>query len=404
MDMKKQQREQIYQSLLADDAFFQWLLCPDRELDEYWKKIMLENPDKNEAVNDLKTILKGMKVVEKGMSEEEKKELWRKIEKASCPKKRSFRLLPFLRYSAIFLIVLTTSVYVYMNHKQKQDKPVDYQSFIPDSSAAGIQSGKVLIVLPNKEIIEMEESDVELMHDAEGKMSINSKVIEREKTTEKTENEFNQLYVPYGKMTSIVMSDGTKVWVNSGTRVVYPPVFAGNKREIYVEGEIYLEVARNEKSPFIVKTDRMEISVLGTSFNVSAYKTDEKQSVVLVNGSVSIKEDKEKTATTIKPNQKYTFEKSTNISNVQEVDIFDYICWKYGFLSFKKEKLSAVLKKVERYYNVRIDYNASEIDRTTLSGKLDLKEDISETFRIISITAPIEYDMRNEVIKINVKH
>ena len=61
--MKKQQRKQIYQSLLADDAFFQWLLCPNRELDEYWKKIMLENPDKNEAVNDLKTILKGMKVV-----------------------------------------------------------------------------------------------------------------------------------------------------------------------------------------------------------------------------------------------------------------------------------------------------------------------------------------------------
>ncbi|GHV31877.1 iron dicitrate transporter FecR [Bacteroidia bacterium] len=403
MDMKKQQREQIYQSLLADDAFFQWLLCPNSELDEYWKKIMLENPDKNEAVNDLKTILKGMKVVEKGMSEEEKKELWRKIENASRPKKRSFRLLPFLRYAAIFLIALTTSVYVYMNHKQRQDKLIDYQSFMPDSSTAEIQSGKVLIVLTNKEIIEMEASDVGLMHDAEGKMSINSKVIEEGKTADKTENEFNQLYVPYGKTTSIVMSDGTKVWVNSGTRVVYPPVFAGNKREIYVEGEIYLEVARNEKSPFIVKTDRMEISVLGTSFNVSAYKTDEKQSVVLANGSVSIKENKEKTETTIKPNQKYTFEKSTNISNVQEVDIFDYICWKYGFLSFKKEKLSAVLKRVERYYNVRIDYNAPEIDRTTLSGKLDLKEDISETFRIISITAPIEYDMRNEVIKINVK-
>ncbi|MDR0835964.1 MAG: FecR family protein [Tannerella sp.] len=401
--MNKQQREQIYQSLLADDAFFQWLLCPTKELDEYWKQIMQENSEKKEAVNDLKTILKGMKVVEKGMSEEVKKELWRKIEIASSRRKRSFRLLPFLRYAAVFLIVLATSVFVYMN-RQQQDKPIDYQSFISDSSAAGgTQSGKVLIVMADNKKIEVEESDVELIHDAEGKMSVNSKVIETEKSAEKTENELNQLYVPYGKTTNIVMSDGTKVWVNSGSRVVYPPVFAGNKREIYVEGEIYLEVAGNEKTPFIVKTDRMEMTVLGTSFNVSAYKNDEKQSVVLVTGSVSVKGNNEKTAKTIQPNQKYTIEKNTNTSDIQSVDVFDYICWKYGFLSFKKERLSAVLKKVERYYNVRIDYEASEIDRTTLSGKLDLKEKISETFRIISITAPIEYDIRNEVIKIKVK-
>jgi ferric-dicitrate binding protein FerR (iron transport regulator) len=401
--MNKQQREQIYHSLLADDVFFQWLLRPTKELDEYWNRIMQENPDKNEAVNDLRTILKGMRVVEKGMPEDVKKELWRKIEMASFQKKRSFHLLQILRYAAVFLVILATSVYVFMNQKQMPDNPIDYQSFIPDSSATGTQSGNVLIVLVDNQKIEVEESNVELMHDAEGKMSVNSKVVETEKSADKKENEFNQLYVPYGKTTNIVMSDGTKVWVNSGSRVVYPPVFAGNKREIYVEGEILLEVARNENSPFIVKTDQIEMTVLGTSFNVSAYKNDEKQSVVLVTGSVSVKGNTEKTAKTIQPNQKYTFEKNTNLSDVREVDVFDYIGWKYGFLSFKKEKLSAVLKKVERYYNVRMDYDASEIDRTTLSGKLDLKEDISETFRIISITAPIEYDIRDEVIKINVK-
>ncbi|MDR0836088.1 MAG: FecR family protein [Tannerella sp.] len=420
--MDKQQHKRIYHGLLSDDAFFQWLLCPTEELDVYWNRIMLENPEKNEAVNELRTILKGMKIVEKGMSEEVKKELWRKIERASSREKKPFRLLPFLRYAAVFLVVLATSVYVYMNQKQIPDESIDYQSFAPDSSTVG-KTGNVLILFADNKRIEVEESNVELMHDAEGKMSINSKVIETEKADDKTadktadkkgdkkgdkkadkkEIELNQLYVPYGKTSNIVMSDGTKVWVNSGSRLVYPPVFAGNKREIYVEGEIFLEVTRNEKSPFIVKTNRMEISVSGTSFNVSAYKNDEKQSVVLATGAVSVKENKEKTVTTLHPNQKYTFEKSTNTFKIQEVDVFDYICWKYGFLSFKKEKLSIVLKKVERYYNVRMDYDVLAIDRTTLSGKLDLKEDISETFRILSITAPIEYKIQSEGIKINVK-
>jgi ferric-dicitrate binding protein FerR (iron transport regulator) len=403
MEMNKREHKPIYQRLLADDAFLLWLLFPTKELDEYWNRIMQENTENKEAVNELKTLLKGMKVVEKGMPAEVKKELWLKIEMASSRKKRSFRLSPFLRYAAVFLLALATSVFVYMNRQHTPDKPIDYQSFLADSSAVGIQSGNVLIVLADNQKIEVEETTVELMHDAEGKMSVNSKVIETEQPAEKAETELNQLYVPYGRMTHIVMSDGTKIWVNSGSRVIYPPVFAENKREIYVEGEVYLEVVRNEKSPFIVKTEMMETTVLGTSFNVSAYKNDENQSVVLVAGSVSVKGDKEKTAKTIQPSQKYVLEKNTHISDIQTVDVFDHICWKFGFLSFQKEKLSDVLKKLERFYNVRIDYEAPANDHTTLSGKLDLKENISETLQILSITSPIEYEIQSDCIKMIVK-
>jgi hypothetical protein len=401
--MDHSKRIQLYNSLLNDDAFLRWLLHPTGELDDYWNQIMQESPEKKEAINELKTIIKGMKIVEEDCLRKSKKRYGIKLKRPPTGKEKHSVCRPSFAMPLFSASHWATGAYFYMARTHVSDTSIDYQSLASDTSAINGTSGNVLIVLANQEKIEMQETNMELVHDAEGHISVNSKVIENDKSADKPEDNLNQLFVPYGKTTGIVMSDGSRVWVNSGSHVIYPSVFTAGKREIYVEGEVYLEVARDEKSPFIVKTDLLDIHVLGTSFNVSAYKNDKNQSVVLATGSVSIKGNHEKTVKTIKPNQKYTFEKNTNHSGIQEVDIFDYISWKYGFLSFKKEKLSDVLKKIERYYNVRIDYNASEIDRTSVSGKLDLKGDIQETFRIISITAPIEYNIQEKEIKINVK-
>ena len=99
---------------------------------------------------------------------------------------------------------------------------------------------------------------------------------------------FNQIIVPPGKRTNVVFADGTKICVNAGTRVVYPEVFLDDSREIYVEGEIYLEVFRDESRPFIVRTEKMNVRVLGTTFNISAYKNQTESSVVLVEGKVEV--------------------------------------------------------------------------------------------------------------------
>ena len=97
------------------------------------------------------------------------------------------------------------------------------------------------------------------------------------------------MIIPKGKRTRLTLADGTHLWANSGTRVVYPSHFEKNHREIYVEGEVYLDVFRNEDAPFIVRTKDFQIQVLGTSFNVSAYPSEGVSSVVLVEGSVNVK-------------------------------------------------------------------------------------------------------------------
>ncbi len=101
-------------------------------------------------------------------------------------------------------------------------------------------------------------------------MTVNSEQLQESVTDE--EHSFNQLIVPNGKRSTLALEDGTKMWINAGSRVIYPNKFKKNKREIYVDGEVYMEVARDEERPFVVKTNMLDVQVLGTSFNVMAYK------------------------------------------------------------------------------------------------------------------------------------
>ncbi|GKG73538.1 iron dicitrate transporter FecR [Parabacteroides goldsteinii] len=325
-------------------------------------------------------------------------ELWSKIEAAIYHRKRkTVSLSLFIRYVAVVAILFTATYYITNISFRKE---VDYSSILSATQLPDGALENVTVILGDKEKIEIEDKDVLVSHDEYGNMCVNKKKID---LPESSSYEYNQLIVPYGKTTQITLSDGSSIWANSGTKLVYPVVFASDKREIYVEGEIYLEVARNEEHPFVVKTDMTEVNVLGTSFNVSAYKNDKQQFVTLVTGSVAIKITDKKNTTVIKPNQLYTFEKESHSTRLQEVDVNEYICWKDGFLIFHNESLAEVLKKIERYYNVVLVFDPVEISKVTVSGKLDLKSDINETFRIISITASIVYEKEENVIKISVK-
>lgn len=404
--MENTMSEKLYQELLDNDLFLQWVLHPTDETNEYWNTIMQQDPDKKEAVQKLKTIIHNLKIVEEPLIEDTKNKLWQDIESAINKKQnKKTKLIKLSRYAAAVLILLITTFSIYIIHiKPDKSSPVmDIGDLATTQTIEQTESENVIILLANHEKVEIEDENAELIYDADGKINVNSKSIQNQDISNSSSTSFNQLLVPYGKTSSIILSDGTKIWVNSGSRVIYPPVFADQKREIYIEGEVFLDVTHNKNVPFIVKTDKLEVCVLGTSFNVSAYKNDDAQSIVLATGSVSINEINKTNTTIIKPNQKFTYENSTAISYTEKVDILNYISWKYGFLQFEKENLNSILKKIERYYNIPLAYQSKELNHITLSGKLDLKENIEETFRIISITAPIKYQIGKDEIKIDVK-
>jgi ferric-dicitrate binding protein FerR (iron transport regulator) len=257
----------------------------------------------------------------------------------------------------------------------------DYAALIGASDS--IRSDNVSLVMPDRRI-EISSDTACLVYNRQGEVNINARQVEQP-------SEMNQLVVPYGKSSSLVLADGTKVWVNSGSRLIYPSVFAGDSREIYVEGEAFLDVSHDEGKPFVVRTSKMNVRVMGTRFNVTAFSGDSSQSVVLVSGSVRVSTSSGRGKYDLTPNQRLANDIQTGYSSVEQVDAEEYTSWVDGYLSFRSRTLDDVLRQLQRYFNTKIDYDPGQVENIRVSGKLDLKCGIDEALEFISLTTTVNF-------------
>ena len=206
--------------------------------------------------------------------------------------------------------------------------------------------------------------------------------------------------VPMGKRIQLLLSDGTKMWVNSGSRVVYPIIFDKKKREIFVQGEVYLDVIEDKNRPFVVKTDQFDVNVLGTAFNISAYSDNSQSSVVLVRGKVNVT-DRTKGVVIMKPNQ-FTAIKDGKAGIPREVDVEKYICWKENLMIIQDDRMDEVFAKLKRYYGKEFVFT-DKVAELQVSGKLDLKENLEDILKSISFSVPITYQENANKIIIDIK-
>lgn len=205
-----------------------------------------------------------------------------RIAEASRP--RSF-LRPQLRRLGIGIAAAACVMLAVVGYYRLQPSTVpDIEMFIRQADTPVFTQKEVQLVLSEQKTLLLETQKSTIRYDSTA-IRINN----AEKTIPKKEAAtFNQLVVPYGKQTTLTLADGTRVWINAGSRLVYPVVFEKQKREIYVEGEIYMEVAHDAERPFSVHTGKMDVCVLGTKFYISSYGRDRTQEVVLLSGSVSV--------------------------------------------------------------------------------------------------------------------
>jgi len=212
--------------------------------------------------------------------------------------------------------------------------------------------------------------------------------------------ELNKLVVPYGKRSNLTLSDGTEVWLNSGTELDFPAEFSGKTREIHVNGEIFIEVAHS-KVPFIVHAKDMDILVQGTSFNISAYRDDSRKTVVLVEGKVKIERGSVQIAELL-PNEMIDITENKILK--ERVDVSEYISWTKGILEFNNTPMSEILKKIERYYNVQFEGTADiPLSKQTCSGKLFLSNNLDSVMTSVSILSSTVYKRDNNRIFIRKK-
>lgn len=402
--MDKDYTKYTADQLLNDDFFLKSESSPTAESLLFWQKQMAENKSLAAEIEVARLFLNAIRtnVNKTALPNSESEALWQCIEQKNNSTDRKSRqrylLLSVIGIAASICILLSLGKYITLQSDKQETNYLSIIEAIPQSDST---SSKVQLILSNNEKMTIDGEDSQLEYKQEGSININSQKIEQIKK-EKQKTTFNQLIVPVGKRSTVTFSDGTKIWVNSDSKVIYPVVFSEKEREIFVEGEIYLEVSKDEKKPFIVKTRQMDIKVLGTQFNVTAYDNEKDMQVVLVSGKVEIKSGN-KHKDILSPNEMFRYDKEINQGTVSHVDIDDYVAWKDGYYQFKQQSLEVILKKLSRYYGVLL-YCGEDINEVSCSSKLDLKEDLEDVLSSLKKAIPIEIEKKNESIEIKVKH
>lgn len=390
-----------YKELLDDDFFIDSFLNPTSESEQFWNDLSKENEELALKIAYAKKVIKALPYRHQEITSKEENELFdRIIKKLHTDKKRkNRRKLSYIITTSAAVIALL----LILN--------IPYTGLMPDRNQFSIDmidkpeiSGTRVQLIKANNRLTIEGEDPVIQYDNQGLLSINSKEqktpsppVSEEK--ERNQAHYHQLIVPYAKRSFLTLSDGTNIWVNANTRLVYPEVFDKDKREIYVDGEIFLEVAPDKKRPFLVKTNTLDVNVLGTSFNVSAYGNDDYVSVVLVNGNVNVT-TKSKKQTNLEPNEMLFF--SDNQLSISQVHVENYTSWRLGTYVFNKEKFSVVLKRLSRYYGQELVW-ANESDEFYCSGTLNLREDLSALLRGLEKVYPITFVHKDNKIIVNIE-
>lgn len=191
-----------------------------------------------------------------------------------------------------------------------------------------------------------------------------------------------ELYVPAGQRARLTLPDGSKVWLNAGSHLSYPSVF-GKERKVYLSGEGFFEVAKNEKVPFIVSTNTLDVKALGTQFNVFSYPEAGYSSVYLLEGSVkAYYPTSELSGVILEPNQ-YLVQREGQLS--LETTEPDYLLWREGIYTFNQQKLGDIIEKLKLYYDVNIVVKDNEILNYEYTGKFRQRDGVLEILRVIQV-------------------
>ncbi len=237
--------------------------------------------------------------------------------------------------------------------------------------------------------------------------------------SESTAQTFNEIIVPVGAKSQVILPDGSKVWLNAMSKLRYPSTFKSDTREVYLEGEAYFDVAHNKKKQFIVHTSNLNIKVYGTEFNVKSYPDEDQIQTTLIKGSVAIEQiSGKKTLKPIflKPKQSLICKKAITRNAVDsvkttrqisarqpEINIIPIpnpipvISWKDRRWVIESEELGNLAVKLERRYNVIINFEMENLRKYKFSGTLT-DETFEQVLKIISLSAPVVYEINNNTV------
>ncbi len=325
-----------------------------------------------------------------------REQVWNKIEKQIAPQ-RSRVSLRWIGYAASVMILVVAGWFAFQMSDNKD-------SVQEGKKVARITPGtqKAILHLDNGEQVVLADNNTVIVED-----SLSGKIEQVDKTlvyqTESTvkEERLNVLEIPNGGEFQVTLADGSRVWLNAGTKLTYPIAFVGKERRVCLDGEGYFEVERDESKPFIVEINGMEVKVLGTSFNLRSFTADNRSMATLISGKIEVKTPTQRVE--LLPNQQADLLVGENKLDVHEVDAIAYGAWTKGKFVFRRERLETILDDVSRWYNVTVFYEQSRVKDILFSGIVERYADISETLEMLEKTGKVSFIVDEQKIIVRAK-
>jgi ferric-dicitrate binding protein FerR (iron transport regulator) len=209
---------------------------------------------------------------------------------------------------------------------------------------------------------------------------------------------YNTVSTPYGGKYEVVLSDGTKVWLNAASTLVFPTAFKGATREVSLKGEGYFEVAPNASHPFIVKVGNMKVGVLGTSFNIMAYEDEAAVRTTLVEGAVRVGSGG--VSKTLGIGEQGVWDKKEGMEVVHDADVETALAWKNGLLQFHSAGMQVIMRQLARWYNVQVVYASDDIKNESFSGSIPSSEHISQVLKMLELTGTVHFDVTGQMVTV----
>lgn len=312
--------------------------------------------------------------------------------------KVKYTSLKWMRIAAVLVLTLgISSVMVYhFSGKAKTERFAETENIRPGGPKAYLAMADGSVI----NLTDLDQSQKKQLKKSAGLELTGNTVIV--KGTAGNAKKYYSLITPKGGEYKLVLNDSTEVWLNADSKLKFPDKFSSGSRDVELVGEAWFKVTKNESTPFLVRSNDIDIRVLGTEFNASAYPDDPVATTTLINGRVTVFY---KTGITgqqnLLPGDQASYNKEENTIRLETVDAANFKAWKDGYFVFDNQPLSAVAKTLERWYDVQFTISDKALESARFSGQFRRYEDIGVALDIIKKTGTkVKFIKEGRVIQI----
>lgn len=323
-------------------------------------------------------------------------------------KKPLMYILSRVAAAVITLFVLSAGIYLGYKELSKRQVPAEHaykrQDVLPGGNKAVLTLGNGSVInlnaaasgaLANQggmQVIKLDSGQLAYRSTGRGSSSDNV--------------QYNTLSTPRGGQYQLILPDGSKVWLNAASSIRFPTAFVGGKREVEINGEVYFEIAENARMPFIVKNGDMKVQVLGTHFNVNAYDDEVRVKVTLLEGKVKVSSGNGDAAV-LKHGEQAILQpvqdslertKDRRIAVRKDVDLDEVMAWKEGLFVFHNDDLVSIMRKLQRWYDVRVEYENKNAAASHFTGTVRRDVNLSKVLKMLELTGGARFEIRSRTI------